>query len=259
MESTLSRIMDERTAILTLDIPPANVLHTSVLNKLQAQIEKIEKDPAVKVVIITSRSEKFFVAGADIKELDAIDSEEGGREYSQRGQEVLNRIENSSKPYIAAVEGFCLGGGCELALACHLRIAGAEAQFALPEINLGLMPGFGGSQRLPRLIGEARALEMILTGKRISAQEAHGMGLTNQVVKKGAALDTALTLAKQIQSKSALSVAAILAAVQNRDCVSLAERFEKESREFGKLFPTEDKKEGISAFLEKRVADFKDR
>lgn len=250
---------DDHTAILTIDHPPANTLSHEVLEELEKVLDQANSDKAFKAVVLTSRSPKFFAAGADIKELAAIQSQKLGREFSERGQGILNKIETARKPFIAAVEGYCLGGGCELALACHLRIAGAEARFGLPEINLGLLPGFGGTQRLPQLVGPARALEMMLTGREVSAEEAYKMGLVNRVVKEGSALETALTLAKQIHSKSAVSIAAILSAAHNRDCLPMEKRFQREAEIFGSLFETHDGREGLNAFLEKRVPQFKDR
>ncbi len=251
-------IANEHTAVLTLNRPPANALNVGFLDDLQKDINKLNASDEIKVVILTSGSPKFFVSGADIKEMSQIKTEEEGREFSEKGHEVMNRIALATKPYIAAVDGVCLGGGLELALACHLRIAGREARLGLPEINLGLMPGFGGTQRLSRIVGHARALEMMLTGKQLTAEEAMGIGLVNQVVQKGGALEAALNLAEQIQSKSALSVMAILNAVNNPDYESLADRLNNEKELFGKLFPTHDAQEGMQAFLEKRLPDFKD-
>lgn len=252
---TISCLVDEHTAILTFNNPPANTLSMALLDDLAEQIDQITKNPEVKVVILASSLEKFFIAGADIKELAAIDSAQAGKKYSAKGQIIFEKIEHSHKPYIAAVEGFCLGGGCELALACHLRIAGTDAQFGFPEINLGILPGFGGTHRLPHLIGTGRALELLLTGNIVTAGDAFAIGMVNRVVKNNAALDTALTLAKQIQNKSTLAISAILST--NR--ATGHERLQKESQAFGNLLQTEDAKEGIKAFLEKRVPHFKDR
>jgi len=247
-----SLIVDEKTAVLTLTHPPANVLGGSVLGELSDRVRDIETDPAVKAVVIGSGLAKFFAAGADIKELAGIDSAEAGRRFSQAGQRVFDAIERSAKPCIAAIEGYCLGGGCELALACHPRIAGREARMGQPEIGLGLIPGFGGTRRLSRLIGPARTTELLLTGKTLSADEAAAIGLVNQTVKSGAALETALDLAKQIQSKSAPAVAAVLKILRDPSA-------EREAEAFGNLFSTHDTREGIRAFLEKRNPEFKDR
>lgn len=248
----VSLLVDDcHIAIITINNPPANALSLSVLDSLSKTVRSINADPGVRAAVIAGGPRKFFTAGADINELAAIDTESKGREYSARGQRVLNEIESAPKVYIAAVEGHCLGGGLELALACHLRVAGSEATFGLPEINLGLMPGFGGTQRLPRLVGTGRALEWMLTGKIIDAEEAKNSGLVNQTVKKGAALETALNLGNQIQAKSSHSAAAILQTALNPDSVSWEEKLLNESRAFGALFETREAQEGIKAFLKK--------
>lgn len=252
-------ITNKHTAVLTLNRPPVNALNIECLEELHDNLKKLNLDNNVKAVILTSGSSKFFVSGADIKEMSGIKTEEEGMRFSEKGQAVMDQIELATKPYIAAVDGVCLGGGLELALACHFRIAGSEAQLGLPEINLGLIPGFGGTQRLPRIVGPTRALEMMLTGKPITANEAKEIGLVNQVVQKGKALDAAFNLAEQIQSKSADSTAAILSLANNRDCVSLDEKLKKESEAFGKLFPTHNTQEGLKAFLEKRLPNFNEK
>ncbi|MFQ5715562.1 MAG: enoyl-CoA hydratase-related protein [Nitrospinales bacterium] len=247
----------EHTAILTLDNPPVNALSLAVLEELAAALDGAREDNRFKTVLLRSASEKFFAAGADIKDIAEIDSSQKGREYAEQGKNVLDKIETASKPFIAVVEGACLGGGCELAMACHLRIAGAEAAFGLPEINLGIMPGFGGTQRLPKLIGYGNALEMMLTGETIGAGQAQILGLINRVAGKGMALTAALDLAMEIGTKGTLAVAAILSATQNQDDLSWKKRMERESRLFGELCETEDKQEGANAFLEKRPPRFK--
>ncbi|MBI5426688.1 MAG: enoyl-CoA hydratase/isomerase family protein [Nitrospinae bacterium] len=253
----VTRTLDERVGILTIHNPPANVLRLDLLDELAAELDRIADDPAVKVAVLASPLEKFFVAGADIKELANIGSGAEGTKFSEKGQALLDKIELSRKPFIAAAEGFCLGGGLELVLACHMRIAGTGASFGFPEINLGLIPGFGGTVRISRLVGQAKALELTLTGSAITAEQAWSIGLVNQVVKKGAALDTSLSLARQIQGKGARAVAAVLDTVLSEG--SRTERLQRESRAFGELFGAEDAREGIKAFLEKRVPHFKDR
>ena len=255
----LSLIEDSQVAVLTLNRPPANALSIEMLGELEESIESINCNENIKAVVLAGGSTKFFCAGADIKELSKINSEQDGHKYGAYGQSVLNKIESAPKPYIAAVEGACMGGGLELALACHLRIAGTEAKFALPEINLGLIPGFGGTCRLAEHIGKSRALEMILTGKEIDSETAQTSGIINQAVKSGAALETAIQLAKQIAGKGGLAIAAIMSAVNNADCASLEERLNKEADEFGKLFTTRDTREGLLAFLEKRLPRFEDK
>jgi len=245
-----------QTAVLTLSHPPVNALSRAMLDELEQLLDDIREDPAIKVAVLRSGMPRFFAAGADIQEIVAIGSAREGRDYATRGKAVLDKIESADKPFLAAVEGVCLGGGCELAMACHLRIAGADAVFGLPEINLGIMPGFGGTQRLPRLAGSAKALEMMLTGATLDAKQALTAGLANRVVEQGTAYDAALTLAQQIQAKSAPAIAAILAAARAGDN---AGGFEEETRLFGELCETEDKQEGTNAFLEKRPPRFRDR
>lgn len=252
---TVALKKQEQTAILTLDHPPANALSRAVLDELEQALDDVREDPTVKVAILRSRKPRFFAAGADIKEIAAIGTSGEGREYAARGKAVLDKIETAVKPFLAVVEGVCLGGGCELAMACHIRIADTGAAFGLPEINLGIMPGFGGTQRLARIAGSAKALEMMLTGETIDAQQALALGLANHIVKQGAAYDTALKLAKWIQGKSAPAIAAILAATRAPN----GEAFDRETRLFGELCETEDKHEGLSAFLEKRPPRFRDR
>lgn len=259
MDTLITQTFEESTAVLTLNHPPVNALGDTLLNTLNARVEEVCQNDQVRTVVITSFTQKYFVAGADIKELNQISSQSAGEKYATQGQAVFQKIENASKPFIAAMEGYCLGGGLELAMACHFRIAGAEARLGLPEINLGLMPGFGGTQRLVRQVGPDRALELMLTGKQISAQDAHDLGLVSQVVKAGSSLNNALSLARQIQTKSPFSIADILASVRSREEDSLEERYKKDAKAFGALFETEDGKEGLSAFLEKRLPKFKGR
>ncbi len=259
MDAPVTQTLDENTAVWTLNHPPVNALSQALLSALDTLVDEACQNDEVRSVILTSFTQKYFVAGADIKELSNISNQAEGQKYAERGQAILMKIENAPKPFIAAIEGYSLGGGLELALACHLRIAGAEARLGLPEVNLGLMPGFGGTQRLARQVGQDRALEMMLTGKHIPAQEAYDLGLVSQVVKSGSTLDTALNLARQIQTKSASSVSAILASLRSREEDSLQDRYKKEAKAFGALFETEDGKEGLSAFLEKRQPQFKGR
>jgi enoyl-CoA hydratase/carnithine racemase len=259
MDSPITQVLEENTAVWTLNHPPVNALSQNLLSALKARVEEICQNDKIRAVVITSFTQKYFVAGADIKELNQISSKVEGKKYAEQGQAVFQKIESASKPFIAAVEGYCLGGGLELALACHFRIAGTEARLGLPEVNLGLMPGFGGTQRLARQVGRDRALELMLTGKHISAQEAYDLGLVSQVVKGGSSLDSALSLARQIQTKSPLSIASILSSVRWREEDSLKERCKKDAQAFGALFETEDSKEGLTAFLEKRLPHFKGR
>ncbi|MCH8156996.1 MAG: enoyl-CoA hydratase/isomerase family protein [Nitrospinae bacterium] len=257
-EKYVTLIEYDSVALLTIRRPPVNALSIEVLTELEETVHSINANDAIKSVVLAGGSKTFFCAGADIKELSTIQSEKDGLKYAEYGQSVLNKIDSAPKPYIAAVEGVCVGGGLELALACHLRIAGAEATFAMPEVNLGIMPGFGGTCRLPERIGKSRALEMMLTGKEVTAEQAQGIGLINQIVKSGAALETALHLARQITDKGGRAIAAIMSVVNNPDCASQEERLQKEAEAFGKLLTTRDAQEGLLAFLEKRLPHFKD-
>jgi enoyl-CoA hydratase len=209
-------------------------------------------------VILTGAGDKAFIAGADISELanvDAYDAEESSR----FGQGVLDLVENLGKPVIAAINGFALGGGCETAMACTIRIAAEHAKFGQPEVKLGLLPGGGGTQRLPRLVGKGRALQLILTGETISAQEAYRIGLVNEVVPAANLIDRAETILKQISANAPIAVKFSLEAANKGMDTSQAEGFALEASYFGICAATEDKKEGTSAFLEKRAPKFRGR
>ncbi|MBI2174911.1 MAG: enoyl-CoA hydratase/isomerase family protein, partial [Candidatus Omnitrophica bacterium] len=197
--------------------------------------------------------------GADIKEVAQITSVEAAKEMAALGQAVFLKIQRMQKPVIAAINGVCLGGGLELAMSCHLRISGDRVRFGQPEVNLGIIPGWGGTQRLPRLIGKAKAMEWILTGDMIMAQEAARLGLVNQVVPQDQVLKAAKDLARKIASKSAVAVSAAVSAMEQGIDVSIEEGLAKEAEAFSKVAASEDSKEGIKAFLEKRQPQFKDR
>lgn len=245
-------------ALLTLNNPPLNLLSSSLLLELKDTIEGLKADSKVRVIIITGKG-KFFGAGADIKELSAIKTNRKGEKFSRIGQKLFNLIESSGKPVIAAINGPCIGGSNELSMACHLRIASEDAWFSQPEISLGIIPGFGGTQRLPRLVGRARATEMILTGGRITALDAFAIGLVNKVVKADKLIEEAKALAENIGSKGMVAVKACLDAINGGLDIELKKGLDREARLFGMLCETEDKDEGISAFVEKRVPRFKDR
>ena len=250
--------VEDGIALLTINNPPLNILSHPLLLELKAITKKLKADKRVRVIIITGKG-KFFGAGADIKELSAIKTKRIGERFAKEGQAILNLIEFLGKPVIAAINGPCIGGSNELAMACHLRIASEEAWFSQPEINLGLIPGFGGTQRLPRLIGRARAMETILTGGRIIASEALSIGLVNKVVKGDVLIEEAKKMAENIGNKGMLSVKACIDAINNGMDIRLKKGLDKEAKLFGKLCETEDKKEGVSAFMEKRVPKFKDK
>lgn len=240
-----------------------NALSSKVLGEIGAAIDAAEKDPAVGVIVITGTGEKAFVAGADILELNTLDAE-GGKRFSEAGQRVFDRIEACRKAVIAAINGFCLGGGCELAMACHVRIAVEGARFGQPEVNLGLIPGAGGTQRLPRLVGKGRALELILSGNTIDAAEAHRIGLVNQIVRAGEGQSTlealagaADALARTILTKGPVAVRYAIEAVTAGSEQPQADGLRLEANLFGLCFASEDMKEGTAAFKEKRKPSFK--
>lgn len=256
--SILSRTMEEAVATLAIDHPPANTLTESVLDELGAAFDALAKDDAVKAVVLTGTG-RFFVAGADVRVLAAIPSSQEGERMALRGQAILDKIEAFDKPVIAAINGACLGGGLELALCCHIRLGADGARLGQPEINLGLMPGFGGTQRLPRLIGRSKATELILTGNAISAQEAKTLGLVSQVVPPEDLLRQARGLARTMASKSLVAVRTALRAIREGADLNLRQALALEARLFGTLCDTEDKKEGLAAFLEKRQPRFTNR
>jgi enoyl-CoA hydratase/carnithine racemase len=256
--------IEDRTAVLTIDHPPVNSFNKQVVSELDEAIGALLADDGVKAIVITGGGTNAFVAGADIPEIqELLEAPEGGyaeaSAFIERGQSVNLKIETASKPVIAAINGFCLGGGLELAMACHMRICSDRARLGQPEINLGLIPGWGGTQRLARIVGKGKALEMILTGDMITAQEAYRIGLVNKVVPAQAVLKEARGLARKIVSKSKFPIAATLHAVTKGLEVGIEEGLEIEKEQFVGLADTEDIREGVSAFLEKRQPDFKDR
>ena len=252
--------VEDRIATLTIDHPPANAFNRQVVEELDSAFDEVTANDEVKAIIITGAGQ-FFIAGADINEIYAVkDKPEEARAFIERGKELFNKIEASRKPVIAAINGrFCLGGGTELAMACHIRIAEDGVRLGQPEINLGIMPGWGGTQRLPRLVGKGKALEMLLTGDHITAQEAYRIGLVNKVVPTGRVIREAKGLAKRIISKSALPTAAIINAVNEGLEKDLQGGLKVETEQFLSLQGSEDMEEGLKAFLEKRKPVFKDR
>lgn len=244
---------DNGIATVTINRPDKlNALNDEVLNELADAFKSIHVNEEIRAVIITGAGEKAFVAGADIKELRELD-DRSGRMASQKGQQIFQFIEDTRKPVVAAVNGYALGGGAELAMACHLRIAGENAAFGLPEVGLGIIPGYGGTQRLAGLVGRARALEMILTGKQVKAQEAHQMGLVNSV-SDGDPAETAKSLIGKILKNGPIAIRSAIKAVYHSGHGS---GYQVEADLFGQLCETEDFMEGTSAFLEKRKPEFK--
>jgi len=250
---------EERVAILTIDHPPVNAFDAQTVRDLDAALDMALEDEAVKVVIITGAGQMAFVAGADINEIKQIESADRAVELLRAGHQVFNRIEQARKPFIAAINGYCLGGGLELALACHLRIGGDRARIGLTEINLGIIPGWGGTQRLMRVVGPSKAAELILTGDPITAQEAYRLGLVNKVVPMGDVLKEAKGLARKITSKSMVAIRCAMDAIERGRHLPLAEALEVEIGQWRTLVASEDMKEGVQAFLQKRQPEFKDR
>ena len=250
---------DNAVLIVTINRPNVlNALNATTLRELSQVIDQAAADDAIRALVLTGAGSRAFVAGADINEL-AVQTPVGGREHARAGQALFDRIERLGKPVIAAVNGFALGGGCELAMACTIRLAADTARFGQPEINLGLIPGYAGSQRLPRLVGRGRALELLLTGAPITADEAWRIGLVNRVVPAADLIGEARTLARAIAAKAPVAVRYILDAVATGSEMPLAEAQTYEATLFGLVSTTEDMREGTRAFLEKRPAEFKGR
>jgi|SRR5262245_3111969 len=242
----------ESVATITVNRPTVrNALNVATMEELRAAFDQARKDSAIGAVIVTGAGDKAFAAGADISEIADL-TEASGSEFSRRGQSVFDLIEWLGKPVIAAVNGYALGGGCELAMACTVRVASDNAMFGQPEVKLGLIPGYGGTQRLPRLVGRSRALRLMLTGETISAAEALRIGLVDVVVPAAELRSTAENLAKQIVANAPLAVRFCIEAVSGGG-------LPQEASLFGKLCATDDMKEGTRAFLEKRAPDFKGR
>jgi enoyl-CoA hydratase len=256
--SYLSLERRDRVAILTVNRPDKlNALSDEVIAELGDAISEVRTDDSVGGLIVTGAG-RAFVAGADIAEL-ASQSAAEGKARSERGQRVFRLFETSPKPVVAAVNGFALGGGCELALACHIRIAGEGAQFGQPEVKLGITPGYGGTQRLPRLVGASVALELLLTGDRIDATEALRIGLVNRVVPADKLLNEAEALVRRIISNGPLAIALCIEAVDRGAGAQLDDALALEASHFGLLSATDDMREGMRAFLEKRKAEFTGR
>ena len=242
---------------VTVDRPEKlNAMTRETLQELEQAFDALASDDAVRAVIVTGAGDKAFVAGADINEL-AEESATTGHLAAQRGQETFRKIEALGKPVVAAINGFALGGGLELALACHLRVASENAKLGLPEVTLGVIPGYGGSQRLARLVGRGRALELILTGAHIDASEAHRIGLVNRVVPKTELLSETEKLVRKIIANGPLALRHALIAVDQGLDVAQEQGMLLEATLFGILFGTDDLREGMNAFLEKRRAEFK--
>src|SRR5271156_4523953 len=252
-------LLEKKNAIayVTVNRPKVlNALNMATMEELRVAFHDIKNDDEIRAAILTGAGEKAFVAGADIGELAQQDAV-SGKKYAHRGQNVLNLIENLGKPVIACINGFALGGGCEIALACTMRLASENAKLGQPEVKLGIIPGYGGTQRLPRLVGKGIAMQLVLAGEMISAQEAHRIGLVNEVVPTADLIPRAEAIAQKIIANAPLAVQYAMEAVNKGMEMTLAEGLYLESVLFAVSCSTEDKKEGTTAFLEKRQAQFK--
>ncbi|OGL47534.1 MAG: hypothetical protein A2149_04505 [Candidatus Schekmanbacteria bacterium RBG_16_38_11] len=250
--------VDDKIAVITIDNPPVNALSKGVILNLEKSLQELNSSNEVRAIVITGAG-NFFVAGADIREIDKLKSKKDAREMVSYFHRLGLWIESLPKPVIAAINGPCLGGGLELAMICHLRIASANAKIGLPEIKLGIIPGFGGTQRLPRIVGKAKALEMLLTGDPISAQEAKENGLVNLVSEPQDLLKQTKDLAARIINKSLVPISKIIKAVEEGFDKPIEDALEFETALFCEICETSDKEEGVKAFLEKRQPEFQDK
>lgn len=247
--------VEDKVAIVTINRPPANALSRNLITEINEFLNVIENDHSVRVIVLHGKG-RFFSAGADIKEFTDLDSKEEVMNLAKHGQQVFERIESFSKPIIAAIHGASLGGGLELAMGCHMRFVTEDAKLGLPEVTLGILPGFAGTQRLPKYVGTAKAAEMMLTGEPITGLEAVQCGLANRAFTADDLLPKTLEIAKKIALKSPNSLSAIIKMLSFSKGQSFYDGVEEESKIFGEIFSTEDAKEGISAFIEKRQPTF---
>lgn len=257
MYQTLLTDLQDGTLVITINRPDKlNALNKDVIEELSKAIDEVYNNAEIKSAIITGAGEKAFVAGADISEFTSLDAA-GGAALAKKGQDmVFDKIENSPKPIIAAVNGLALGGGCELAMSCHFRLASENAKFGQPEVNLGLIPGYGGTQRLTQLIGKGKSMELMMTADMIGAAEANALGLVNYVLPLAELIGKAKEILQKIHTKAPVAVAKVIACVNDAAKGETA-GFANEIKRFGECFSTEDMKEGTGAFLEKRKAIFK--
>ena len=253
---TLLTSLENNIFIITINRPEKlNALNKSVIEELSTAVDEVCNNTNIRSAIITGSGEKAFVAGADISEFLQLDKS-SGEALARKGQQmVFDKIENSPKPIIAAVNGFALGGGCELALACHFTIASDNAKFGQPEVNLGLIPGYGGTQRLTQLVGRSRAMQFIMTGEMISAKDAEQYGMVNKVVAQKELIDETKKILSVIHTKAPIAISNVIECINNFDHTQ--QGYDFEIKKFGECFATEDVKEGVTAFLEKRKPVFK--
>jgi enoyl-CoA hydratase len=259
MKDILKCIVKQEIAIITINKPKVlNALDDNLMNQLDDKLNVLEKDNSVRVVILTGSGEKAFVAGGDIKQMQSKNSEEA-RQTAIKAQTLFNKIENFNKPVIAAINGYALGGGLELAMACDFRIAAEHAKLGQPEIKIGIIPGFGGTVRLSRIVGKGIAKELIFTGEMIDAYRAYEIGLVNKVVKSENLIDESIKFANSIKDKSLIALKYAKEAINNGLEMDSSRAFSYEADLFGLCFSSYDQKEGMLAFIEKRKPDFKDR
>ncbi|HOW99421.1 MAG TPA: enoyl-CoA hydratase-related protein [Deltaproteobacteria bacterium] len=252
------KVNEAGVALMEINNPPMNALSVKVLGEIRDTLEKALADKDVRVIVFTGVG-KAFIAGADISELNLYETAQEGADWLKTGQCLTHVFMNADKPVIAAINGFCLGGGMEMALACHIRLADEEAVLGLPEIKLGIIPGYGGTQRTPRLIGMGRALELILSGNFIKGRQAEAWGLVNRAVPKGTVVEEAMKLGATIAAKSRVNVQAAIRAVMEGMTMDLYTGMKLERELFGICYASEDKKEGTAAFAQKREPEFRDR
>ena len=253
----IKKELKDNLCIVTVEREEAlNAMNPTVLHELYDNISSSINDKNIGAIIITGSGDKAFIAGADIKLMEKLDKK-GGKEFGELGQKVTNLIEESSKPVIAAINGFALGGGCEIALACHLRFASKNAKFGQPEVKLGLIPGWGGTQRLPKIVGKGNAIELIIGGHIIDSNEALRIGLVNKVFDQDKLLDEAISFAKIITDNGPFAVSQSLKCINDSSNYSLAEGLKKEVEQFSDLFESQETNEGLKAFVEKRKANFR--
>jgi enoyl-CoA hydratase len=252
---TLLTELENGIFIITINRPDKlNALNKDVISDLESVMDEVYNNSEIRSVIITGAGQKAFVAGADISEFTSLSAEQGAA-LATKGQRLFDKIENAPKPVIAAVNGFALGGGCELALSCHFIVASDNAKFGQPEVNLGLIPGYGGTQRLTQVVGRNRSMQLLMTGEMFSAKDAERYGMVNSVVEQEKLIDKCKEILQVIQSKAPVAIAKVIECVNYFDHTQAG--FDFEVKKFGECFATEDKIEGTTAFLEKRKANFK--
>lgn len=255
---TIAYETNSHIATLTIQSPPANALSTRLLNDLSEMLDDIENSDAIKTVVIKGEG-RFFSAGADIKEFTSLQNASDYQSLASTGQALFDRIEHFRIPVIAAIHGAALGGGLELAMACHIRIVGETAKLGLPEVTLGIIPGFAGTQRLPHYVGTAKAYEMILSGEAILGKEAHRLGLANKAVPDDEVFIESMKLAEKIADKSKPSITRVMQLIPYAKTGQFKEGVRKEAIAFGEIFGSDDAKEGVEAFIEKRKPNFQDK